>query len=197
VPKHVALFYFSIVSKVARGNKPPSPVSNAQDVNQQIFIPNCKEDPIRSEERLSNLKFHVFALLHRPTLIGSHNGEFRGQKTAILPVNYQWSHHSGASEQPRGMRAKPPIFAKSRWRQRAAFRGELAAMAPTIASASEKARGDSSTLYAILRVEPTLRLVQRNRSTRCEVFHRLFNCLERCNQFTFVRNSHGFAKNVL
>jgi hypothetical protein len=26
-------------------------------------------------------------------MTGSRNGEFRGQTTAILPVNYQWSHH--------------------------------------------------------------------------------------------------------
>jgi hypothetical protein len=32
-------------------------------------------------------------LLHRPAVNGSLNGESRGQKTASLPVNYQWSHH--------------------------------------------------------------------------------------------------------
>jgi hypothetical protein len=39
-------------------------------------------------------------LLHRPTLICSHNGEFRCPKAASLPVNHQWSHHYASNVGP-------------------------------------------------------------------------------------------------
>ena len=49
---------------------------------------------IRTEARLNVPCWQAQpALLHRPTLNCSHNCVFRGQKAAISPVRYKWSHH--------------------------------------------------------------------------------------------------------
>src|SRR5580704_12210589 len=49
-----------------------------------------RRNELFSSSPSDNNRHAQHALLHRPTLIGSHNGELRGQETAISPVRYKW-----------------------------------------------------------------------------------------------------------